>query len=125
MNQERKEFDDETWKKAERLVQLISKGAGIDKEELNIEDGKEILVLCPTCFRTRKGFVKNELYEKLNGTETCILNQCDYCRDLNREVDLKHMKAVLTGKIVPLPKLDETTSFSDLIHELLERLDEN
>ena len=119
---ENEERDKILWDKAERLVQLVAKG--IDVEELEVGTGKEIKLLCPTCFRTREGYISDEVWEKLDGANHNILNQCSYCRDKGREVDLEHLKSVFTDKIAPLPKLDDTTSFSDLIIELMERLDE-
>ena len=119
---ENDEIDEDLWDKAERLVQLVAKG--INVEELEAGTGKEIHLLCPTCFRTREGYISDEIWEKLDGANHSILNQCDYCRDKGREVDLDHLKAVMTEKIAPLPKLDDTTSFSDLIKELVERIDE-
>ena len=115
---------DELWGKAERLVQIISKGVGIDAADLNIGNGKEIMIFCPTCYRTRNGYVSEELFEKLDGGNHSMVNQCEYCREKGREVDLEHFRKVMTEKTLPLPKLDETTSFSDLIKELFERLDE-
>ncbi|MFX1453854.1 MAG: hypothetical protein ACFFDB_00630 [Promethearchaeota archaeon] len=113
---------DKLWSKAKRLIQLAAKG--VDAGDLSLGTGKEINLFCPTCFRKRKGYVSKELFEKLNGAAHSIVNQCSYCRQKDRKVDLEYLAAVLKDEIAPLPKLDETTSLSDLINEEFERMDE-
>lgn len=110
----------DTEKKARALIKAAMKQPIAKSDDT---DGVEVTLLCPTCYQTRKGRARKELADKV-GDDKAIMHQCATCRAIGREINLDELKAVLEGKRIPLPNIDENYTLSDLIDDLLKKDDD-